>query len=253
MRCLYREKIYRCGNYLEAEIYPVFAPPRSARSHKAKPTAEVQQALNQRHAERRIIRLANTNFTENDIRFDLTYSPEYAPKDPQEAQKNLQNFFRRLKRFRKKQDLPELKYIAVTEQGEKSGRYHHHIIMSGGVSINDLAKIWKKGYTAAKPLQFDERTGIAALVKYMIKNTATYRRWNASKNLTQPKVTKRDGKISVRKVKALYELDSSAAEEYEKIYPGYIFSDASAFYNDCNGGTYLAVYMYKSRNGRRNE
>lgn len=251
MRCLYREKMHRCGDYLEVDIYPVFAPPRSARSRKAKPTKEVQRLLNQRNAERRIIRLANANFTENDLRFDLTYSPEHETRDPEIAQRHLQNFLRRLKRFRKKNGLSELKYIASTEQGSVNGRIHHHMIMSGGVSINDLARIWGMGYTSAKPLQFDERIGIAALAAYLVKRTALYRRWNASKNLEKPKTSQRDGKISARKVKELHDLNTSAAAEYETRYPGYLFADAKPFYNDCNGGVYLSVYMYKSKPKRQ--
>ncbi len=50
----------------------------------------------------------------------------------------MQNFIRRVKRYRQKHDLPELKYVAVTEVGEKSGRIHHHIVMSGGIDINTL-------------------------------------------------------------------------------------------------------------------
>lgn len=155
MRCLYREKKYQCGEYLEVDIFPVFEKQRG-RSRKRKPTSEVQKRLNQHNAERKLIRLLNTNFTKRDIRFDLTYDKEHLPSSPEDAQRQMQNFIRRVKRYRQKHDLPELKYVAVTEVGEKSGRIHHHIVMSGGIDINTLAEIWGRGYTTAKPLQFDE-------------------------------------------------------------------------------------------------
>ena len=251
MRCLYREKMYQCGNYLDIEIFPVFAPPRSVRSKKAKPTKKAQEMLNQRNAAKKIIRLANTNFTEKDLRFDLTYSQENEPENPQEAQRLLQNFIKRLKRFRKRNGLPELKYIAVTETGKRKNRIHHHLILSGGVSINDLARIWGLGYTSAKPLQFDKK-GISALAAYMTKAPLLYRRWNASKNLQKPKVTQRDGRISGKLVKELHNLANDAGAEYERRYSGYLFAEASPFYNDCNEGFYLSVHMYKPRPQRLN-
>ena len=63
----------------------------------------------------------------------------------------MQNFLRRVKRYRAKHNLPELKYVAVTEVGKENGRLHHHIDMSGVVAKNTLAEIWGKGYTTAKP------------------------------------------------------------------------------------------------------
>lgn len=74
MRCLYREKIHKCGEFLEVDIFPVFEYQRG-RSKKRKPTTETQQRLNQRNAERKLTRLLNTNFTKRDIRFDLTSAP----------------------------------------------------------------------------------------------------------------------------------------------------------------------------------
>lgn len=76
MRCLYREKKYQCGEYLEIDIFPIFEKQRG-RSRKRKPTSEVQKRLNQHNAERKLIRLLNTNFTKRDIRFDLTYDKEH--------------------------------------------------------------------------------------------------------------------------------------------------------------------------------
>lgn len=125
MKSLYREKKFFCGDYLEVNIFPVFCKART-RGKKRKPTSDVQKRLNQLNAERRLIRLLNTNFTPADIRFDLTYSDGNRPATPKDAQKCLQNFLRRLKRFRKRLGLGELKYVATTEVGSRTGRIHHH-------------------------------------------------------------------------------------------------------------------------------
>lgn len=244
MRCLYREKRFYCGDYLEVDIYPVFEYQRG-RSKKRKPTSETQKKLNQRNAERKLIRLLNTNFTKRDIRFDLTYSDECYPDTPQDAQRELQNFLRRIKRYRKRHEMPDLKYVAVTEIGKRTARVHHHIVMSGGIDINTLADIWGRGYTTAKPLQFNEH-GIIGIAKYMVKEPILGKRWCASRNLEQPKESQRDGRITQRKVREFHDSGSDNREEIEQLYEGYSLADIQPLYNDVNGGYYLTVRMYKN-------
>ena len=243
MRCLYREKKHYCGEYLEVDIFPVFEYQRG-RSKKRKPTSETQKKLNQRNAERKLIRLLNTNFTKKDIRFDLTYSDEYYPGSPEDAQREMQNFLRRVKRYRKKHGLPELKYVAVTEIGKKNARLHHHIVMSGGIDITELADIWGKGYTTAKPLQFDEY-GIVGIAKYLVKEPILGKRWCASRNLEQPKTSERDGRLPQYKVKQFHDSGYDNREELEKLYEGYALADVKPYFNEINGGYYLTVQMYK--------
>lgn len=244
MRCLYREKKHFCGEYLEVDIFPVFERQRG-RSKKRKPTSETMKKLNQRNAERKLIRLLNTNFTKEDIRFDLTYDSDHCPDSPEDAQREMQNFLRRVKRYRAKNDLPELKYIAVTEVGSKGGRVHHHIVMSGGISINTLAEIWGRGYTTAKPLQFDEQ-GLAGIAVYLLKaEPVLSKRWSASRNLEQPKVSERDGRLPKYKVKEWHDSGYDNRSEIEKAYEGYSLSEVKPYYNEINGGYYLTVLMYK--------
>ena len=244
MRCLYREKKHFCGEYLEVDIFPVFERQRG-RSKKRKPTSETMKKLNQRNAERKLIRLLNTNFTKEDIRFDLTYDSNHCPDSPEDAQREMQNFLRRVKRYRAKNGLPELKYIAVTEVGSKGGRVHHHIVMSGGISINTLAEIWGRGYTTAKPLQFDEQ-GLAGIAVYLLKaEPVLSKRWSASRNLEQPKVSERDGRLPKYKVKEWHDSGYDNRSEIEKAYEGYSLSEVKPYYNEINGGYYLTVLMYK--------
>ena len=243
MRCLYREKKYICGEYLEVDIYPVYKYQRS-RSKKAKPTSEVQKKLNQRNAERKLIRLLNTNFTKHDIRFDLTYDADHYPSSPEEAQKECQNFLRRVKYARAKRGLPALKYVFVTEIGKQSGRLHHHIVMSGGMDINELADIWGRGYTSAKPLQFNEQ-GITGIAVYLVKEPILGKRWCASKNLEKPVERDRDGRIARRKVEEWYKSGADNKSEIERTYDGYTLADIQPYYNEVNSGYYVTVLLYK--------
>ncbi len=243
MRSCYREKYYECGNYLEVSIYPVYKKSNQRRK-KSKPTTEVQSKLNQMHAENKLIRIINANFTADDLQFNLSYTDGHHPKSDEEAARELRNFLRRLKNYRVKNGLPELKYIAVTEKGKKSGRYHHHLLVNGGLTLKELSIIWGRGYTHAFPLQFDE-TGLIGLSKYLVKEpVASKKRWNSSKNLIHPPAKKRDGRLSRRKVLELAR-DTDNAREYEKYYEGYYFAEAHKLLNDVNGGVYIHARFYK--------
>lgn len=245
MRCIYREKSYKCGDYKEVYVYPVYktSVKSGIRRRKAKPTREAQVRLNKRISENNLVRLLNANFTSSDLAFDLTYTEENNPSTDKEALRELQNFIRRLKRYRKSHGLSSLKYIAVTARGERKGRVHHHLVINGGVSINVLASLWGKGYTKAMPLQFDE-TGLIAKGKYMAKQAIGYKLFCASKNLYHPQATNRDGRVSQRKAFDLC-MDIYNKEEFERMYDGYAFAEASSFYNEVNGGIYLCIRLYK--------
>ena len=138
MRCLYRERRYHCGNYLEVDIFPVFQK-QSGRGKKAKPTSEVQARLNEHNAEQKLIRILNANFTPEDIEIHLTYTDENLPSTPEEAERDVANYLRRVKRLRKKLELPALKYVNVPGGGIGGTRFHFHITMSGGVFSEQMA------------------------------------------------------------------------------------------------------------------
>lgn len=240
MRCFYREKRYFSGDYLEIDIYPVFGR-AGQRRKKYKETSECQKRLNRKNCEMKLTRLLNTNFTEDDLRFDLTYQTDLLPQDDDAAIRELRNFLRRLKRFRKKAGLSALKYVAVTEKSKK-GRYHHHLVISGGVSIKDLAELWGRGYTSAKPLQFDEN-GIEGLAKYLVKEPIGSKFYQASRNLSQPEVETRDEVYSQKTVNAMAKICQDP-ELWEGLYDGYTFVSAKPFWNDYNRHQSITVRMY---------
>ena len=118
-----------------------------------------------------------------------------------------------MQRARKKQGLPPLKYIAVTEKGSKNGRYHHHVTLSGGMDRDDLENLWGLGYANSRRLQFTE-SGLAGLGHYIVKSPLYTRAWNASKNLIDPEPKTRDGRISGKRAEELSR-DTTNNAEYE--------------------------------------
>ena len=272
MKSMYREKIHRCGEYVEIDIFPVFKKAKGGRRAKYKPTSDMQARLNQRNAERALVWLLNANFNEDDISLTLTYDKLHLPLTYEDAERQAKNFLRRVKRLRAKMNLDEIKWVMIPG----AGRYHFHIVMNGGIDNKVLQRIWPYGYCNSTHLIFNEN-GIEGLAKYAAKqfeldevdifsmfdiNEETgevtekdgkaasrakgKRRYTCSRNIIRPETEERDGEISSSKVEELATMDSNSRAVFEKLYPGYCFSSCVPYYNSENGGYYLQVKMYRS-------
>lgn len=96
-----------------------------------------------------------------------------------------------------------MKYIYSIEQGSKSGRIHFHVIMTGGLTINEIASIWGKGYVdKVLPLMFDQ-TGCAGIAKYFCKQKISdhnkgkhAKRYVASTNCIKPQPQNNDYRLT---------------------------------------------------------
>ena len=247
MQRTYRERKHYCGEYMEVEIFPVYTKAKG-RGKRKKPTSEIQQRLNRRHAEGKLRRLLHTNFTAADLFVTLTFNDAHLPVSVEEAQRLLQNFLRRLKRKYARLGL-DAKYIYVLEYGQKHNRLHIHLVLTGGITRDDLAKLWGLGSVSAEALHF-EKDGLATLAKYLTKGSdtderPTWKRWSGSRNLVQPTVTQRDGRLSHRKMASLC-LDGGDADYLETLVDGYEMADYSLEVSeDIYGGYYLAATLKK--------
>lgn len=272
MRCKYREKIYKCGDYLDLQVYPVFAKAQGRRKKRYKPTSEMQARLNQRNAEKELTRILNANFTEDDISVTLTFRDEFLPDTYEDAEKMALNFLRRVKRLRGKKKLPELKRVMIPGPG----RFHFHIPLNGGLTDKEIQRLWPYGYCNIIHFEFDEN-GIEGHARYIAKQFENEgdidifsmfdidevtgevtekegkaaerrkgkRRYSCSKNIIRPEPEEKDGRISAARVEELATVDSSSRAIFEKLYPGYCLSECKPYYNDDNGGWYIRVKMYR--------
>ena len=247
---IYRERRWFCGNYLEVNIFPVFAA-QYGRGKKKKPTSEVQAKLNEHNAEQRLIRILNANFTGEDFEIHLTYADENLPQTPDEVKRDVQNFIRRVKRLRARMGLSPMKYVIVPAGGIDGTRYHVHITMSGGVDRSALEELWGYGYANSRRLQFNEN-GVEGLARYVSRQFSAHKgelpfgkRWSGSRNLSIPEPHDRDGRISRRRVQEIATMTVNVPEALEALYDGYAYAECRPFHNDVNGGYYLHVKMYR--------
>lgn len=267
-----REKRIYCGEeYLEVDIVPVTNMPEAGKGKKGK-SSQAQENLNDKRSKRRFVQVANTNFGTGDSHISATYNEEHLPITLEEAERNVHNYLDRVKRRMKRVTGQDLKYMLVTEytpeeeEGQqltlegmedkrtRAVRIHHHIIINGGLSRDDLEMMWsatrinwKKaqndpeyrksvdylGFVNCDRLQPNEN-GIEGLVNYINKRKKGCKKWSTSMNLKKPKEKKNDHKYSFRKLRELAQTPEDK-EVWRKRYPGYEPTKIDFQYNDYTG------------------
>lgn len=245
---IYREKRIYSGDILEVEVYPIsIQEKKKKRRDKEKESLPKQKNLNDKNARKHLIRLLNTNFTDKDLVVHLTYTDETLPNSAEQAKKDISNYLRRIKHYRKRNGLGELKYIAVIEykehsENEKGIRMHHHIVMND-MNRDIVEELWGKGRANCDRLKSDE-FGYEALGRYMTKDPKGNKRWTQSKNLKQPTIKVNDSKYKRREVQQIAK-NQGEKKAFENLYPGYFLSGCKVEVNDVTAKTYIYIKMRK--------
>lgn len=245
---LYRTTTTKAGDQTEVDIYPSFGnkqdEPRTKRKRETKPS---QKNLNDKRARRHLNNLVSCNFGSGDLWGTFGYDNEHLPEDIDDAIRIFGNFIRRINRKRKKQGKGNLRYIYVTEYSDdpkRKIRCHHHIIFGGDpgetLDRDEIEKMWKEGSRPnTKRLDPDKDTHLAGLVNYITKDPKGKKRWNASRNLKKPEITKSYSKFKKSTVQKMAFDRSLLEKEILKKYPGHKFIDAEVKVNGINDGFYI--------------
>lgn len=250
----YKRRTTKAGDRLEAEIYPVFGREERERLRAAKrnTTPEKQKRLNEQRAMHQLVLLMDANFGAGDYHLTLTYAGE--EPSLKRCKKDVRNFLNRVKRAREKRGLEDLKYI-YTIGHDKNERIHVHLVTNGGISRNELERIWSqdksgktRGRTNAMILQPDDH-GLQGIASYLYKQNARARAsgehqgersWCASRNLKKPKTRRKDCNCPKARVRRIaQDFPNEAKEVLEKLYPGYRFVSCEVRYSDITEGIYI--------------
>lgn len=243
-----REQRHVCGdNYMEIDLYPISEREKGASlsAKRRQASSRIQQNLNARNARRYFIQLLNANFTESDIHWTGTYDDAHLPDSIEQADHDLELFLRRVRSQSRKRGLPAPRFIAVTEWREEGDglpavRVHHHVVLSCGLSRDELERLWYRGkdkerlgITNADRLQFD-RESLERLANYLTKYTNRKRRWRQSRGLEKPQRPRpNDGKYTRRQLERL--VTSGAvfdSEFWRRKYQGWEINDITPIQND---------------------
>lgn len=112
--------------------------------------------------------------------YTLTYKENEIPVSAKEARRQIRNFLCRVKRFCKRQGLPNLKYIAVIK-ATSDGHIYHQVVTDCGIDSYHIVKLWSKGFVSIMLLQFNA-AGISDIANYLTIEPSIGR-WSASRNL----------------------------------------------------------------------
>lgn len=234
------------GKMVELEIYPVWKCKHNApRCKERKESKKTQKNLNNANSKKKVVRLINTNFDKEDLYITVTYEDGYLPNE-KTARRDIQNYIRRLKHYRRKNGMEELKYIYSIgyeddPEHSKKIRVHHHLIINK--MDRDIAEdLWGKGRADSKRLQPDDfqLTGVA---KYIASQGPE--RWSASRNLKKPKETLNRTGLTRRKAVDLLRNQTLFKQIFEKLVPSCVYKDCKMYYSEKNPGVYFHVRMKK--------
>lgn len=192
----YIESVTKAGRTIEIERYYTsrYNKRGQTRGDRVKPTKEEQKKVNNRQAEKKLRRLINANYGENDYHVVLPYIHKAGEpyRTREEMKEDIAKFLRDLRKAYKAAG-KELKYIHVMEIGSKGARHHHLIINHIDTAI--VSKAWKHARAQIFPL--DDSGQYGKLAAYFIKYTSKHvgdgtemelqgKRWACSKNLKRP-------------------------------------------------------------------
>lgn len=251
----YRRQAYRFGDLVQVYIYPVKESGKigkGSRGKRRKPSRECQRALNASRRAERLKMEIPYNFGAGDLFITLTYDDEHNPESYERAAKDFKNYLAKLQRVRAREGLPPLRCIWVTEQGSRSGRWHHHAIISGGLPWEIYDNKWGGGYVKIDPLR-ETPTSYKHLAKYIAKpfddeqpggDHLTGGRVHRTRNIQTPPALENDFEVSRRKAAKIAGEVVQGVElgDLLPMLAGYIVQDAGAFYNELDGDYYIKIY-----------
>lgn len=193
---------------------------RKARENK---TPEAVAKVNRVNRERELTAKLNHNFVPGDLWITLTYECCEAGLTREECMKRLKNFKKNIQRWAKKAGV-EVKMIDSFGFGTRSGRPHHHVVMSD-VPTEVLTKYWQAGGVHIEMLHGYNYHRIA---KYMLKNAKQgedgkiRRAFNCTRNIVTPetRVEMMSSQELVRDIEDLkpfkgYYIDKDTINKYE--------------------------------------
>ena len=249
-----REKKCECRNgYAEIGIYHNSGDNlhKLPRAERKKLTVPKQKKLNDEYSRRTMRLLMNNNFTVGDYHISPTYNSASLPCDNEAATKELHRYIRKLRSLYKKNGY-ELKYLHVTENGDKNGRVHHHILVNNvGISRDVLEDLWGHGQVNVDRLQPDRDGTFNRLANYLHKSAANAEKhsrvWNCSRNLRRPIERTSDNEISKKQLAALVEAkrNDELKAVVERIYKGYTMIEAYVSENEVTGLPYAHLRLMK--------
>ena len=152
-------------------------------------------------------------------------------------------------------------YSVVDEDGKVTGRHHHHAILQGNLTWQEIKDLWRDstgrpmGLVKVEPIDLT-CSSFERLPTYMTKARARIRRWRQSQGLKKPKTPRpNDTRWSRKRFDEAFTLPDDRAY-WEKKYPGYTLRECEQHITG-NNTKHLILKLKKKpetrRKNRRNQ
>lgn len=176
------EKRIVSGNMVEIEQFfsPIIPGKRKPRGARKETTGKDQAKLNQRNAEKQLMRKIWCNFdgARGDLFTTLTYTTP--PSDEGRMKKDYRNFIDRANRAAAKKGTT-FKCLYVPEEQSQP---HLHLIVSG-LSMQEITAIWGKGRVTSSIL--DNFNSYADLAAYLLRQEKQHKTDSNIENTKKPR------------------------------------------------------------------
>ena len=146
-------------------------------------------------------------------------------------------------------------YSVVDENGKVTGRHHHHVILQGNLTWQEIKDLWRDstgrpmGLVKVEPIDLT-CSSFERLTTYMTKARARIRRWRQSQGLQKPKTPRpNDTRWSRKRFDEAFALPDDR-EYWEKKYPGYTLRECEQHITG-NNTKHLIVKLKKKPDTRR--
>lgn len=232
----YKQEI-KSGPLLEVKYYKSLRKrnlKNIGRSTRKGLTPEKQKKANKKRAELNAQRLLLCNFEPGD--WFMRFSAPYHEWTEERFEKEITNFFRRIKTRCKKLNI-DFKYIGFTECGKLGKNWHLHICIQK--EVMEIAKecwYYPEGINLTPMYQ---KGDFKDLAKYIHKDVCGSKRLKTSRNLDRPEVqTSRCNKKTLRKLE--HGDDCAVLKPYNKEY--HLVSDDRVD-NDYTGANFYFAFL----------
>ena len=209
---------------------------------------DAKAKLNKKNSRLLCIRLIELNFTEKDFFTTLTYDDAHLPSTREEAGKCIKSFIRKVNYRLKKAGLPNALYIYATEKPE-AGRWHHHIVLSAGLSTNEVMKCWPFGSVNKIDYLRKAQNGFEKIGNYISKefNEKGKKTWVASKGLKRPQERVFHDSVSRKEVYRTVDDKTELYKVLKETYGpmGYKICSVEVKSNPINHEVYIHAILHK--------
>ncbi len=142
---MYEKIIYRAGRTVEViKCYTHRHHGKGVKGPPQKKNPEKIREANRKQQEKRLNRIINANFDENDLYCTMTYEKgEDKPQNIQELKRDIQRFMRNLKGMYKRRGY-ELKYVYTCSMGKRGNNPHFHMIVNAPMGYQGAVELVKR-------------------------------------------------------------------------------------------------------------